>query len=76
MNIAKKRQDALKTTSKNVAHNTADTTGEFIGNKIAYKILKPKAVHDENLIHIEEIFILPEKKRRNIERMETSTIQM
>ena len=33
--------DVLKTTSKKVAHKAAEATGEFIGNKIADKILKP-----------------------------------
>ena len=43
--------DALKTASKKVVHEAVKTTGEFIGNKIADKIVKP----DENLINVEEI---------------------
>ena len=37
-------------------------TGEFIGNKIADKIVKPKPVTDENVGDAEEIIIPPEKK--------------
>ena len=40
--------DALKTASKKVVHKATEATGEFIGNKIANKILKPKHVIDEN----------------------------
>ena len=43
--------DALKTASKKVVHEAVKATGEFIGNKIADKIVKP----DENLINVEEI---------------------
>ena len=32
---------ALKTASKNVVHKAAEATVEFIGNKIADKIVKP-----------------------------------
>ena len=34
--------DALKTASKKVVYKAAKTTGEFIGNKIAEKIVKAK----------------------------------
>ena len=34
--------DALKTSSKNVVLKAAEATGEFIGNKIADNIVKPK----------------------------------
>ena len=40
--------DALKTTSKKVFHKVAEATGEFTGNRIADKIVKPKHVIDEN----------------------------
>ena len=39
--------DALKTTKK-VFHKVAEATGEFTGNRIADKIVKPKHVIDEN----------------------------
>ena len=44
----KKELDTLKTASKKVVHKPAEATGEFIGNKIADKIEKPKPVIDEN----------------------------
>ena len=34
--------DALKTGTKKVAYKVPEATGEFIGNKIADKIVKPK----------------------------------
>ena len=34
--------DALKIASEKVVRKAAEATGEFIGNKIAGKILKPK----------------------------------
>ena len=36
-----------KTASKKVVHEVAEATGEFLGNKIADKILNPKYVIDE-----------------------------
>ena len=45
--------DALKTASKKVVHEVAEATGEFIGNKIADKIVKPKHVIDENPRNVE-----------------------
>ena len=51
--------DALKTAFKKVVHKVADGTVEFIENKIAYKVLKPKRVPDVNSINVEE-------KARNI----------
>ena len=44
--------DGLKTTSKKVVHKAAGATGEFLGKKIADKIVKP----------VEEIIIPPEKR--------------
>ena len=40
--------DALKTVSKRLVHKAAETADEFIENKIADKIVKPKHVIDEN----------------------------
>ena len=40
--------DALKTVSKRLVYKAAETAGEFIENKIADKIVKPKHVIDEN----------------------------
>ena len=50
--------DALKTASKKVVHKVAEATGEFIGNKIADKTVKPA----ENLQDVEEIIIQAEKR--------------
>ena len=47
---AKTGLDALKTTSQKVVHKAAEATGDFIGNKIVDKIVKP----DENLRDVEE----------------------
>ena len=45
--------DALKADSKKVVHKAAKATGEFIGNKIADKIVKQNLVFDENLRNVE-----------------------
>ena len=42
--VAKTGLDALKTAPKKVVHEAAEATGRFMGNKIAYKMVKP----DEN----------------------------
>ena len=60
-NAAKTGLDALKTTSKKLFHKAAEATGEFVGNKIAYKIAKPKLVLDANLRYVAEIVIPLEK---------------
>ena len=57
--------DALETASKKVWHKASEATGEFIGNKIANKIVKPKLVIDENSRNVEEI-IIPTEKRKKI----------
>ena len=56
----KTRLDALKTPSKKVVHKAAEAIGEFIGNKIADKIVKSKPVSDANSRNVEEIIIRPE----------------
>ena len=59
--------NSLKTTSKKVVvHKRAEATGEFIGNKIADKIVKQKPVIDENSRNVKEIIIPSEKKGRHI----------
>ena len=54
--------DALKTASKKIVHKVAEGTCEFIGNKIADKIVKAKPAIDENSKNIEEVIIPPEKR--------------
>ena len=80
-NIAKKYRkqlldkglDALKTVSKKTVHKAAETTGEFIGNKI----LKQKLVIDKNSRNIGKIIIPPEnKRRRSIKCVKTSIIKV
>ena len=57
--------DALKTVSKKSVSRAAAATGEFIGNKITYKIGKPKPVPDENSRNVGEI-VIPPKEREEI----------
>ena len=54
--------DAAKTASKKVIHNAAKVTGEFIGNKLADKVVKPKPVPDINSRDVDETGIPPEKR--------------
>ena len=63
--VRKTGLDALKTATKKVAHKSAEATWEFIRNKIAYKIAKPKHVAQENAIAVEET-IIPFEKRVEI----------
>ena len=58
---AKAGLDALKIASKKVVHKAA---GEFIGSKIAGKILKLKPVSDDDLKDAEEKIIPPEKREK------------
>ena len=62
------RLDALETASEKVIHKLAQAAGEFIGNKIVDKIVKPK--------NIEQIIIPSEKRRINIEWIITSIMKM
>ena len=55
--------EALKTASKKVVHKASEATGEFIGDNIADKTVKPKPVPGENSRNVEEIVIPPEKKQ-------------
>ena len=54
--------DAAKTVSKKLIHNAAEVTGEFIGNNLADKVVKPKPVPDINSKDVEETLIPPEKR--------------
>ena len=65
---AKAGLDDLKPTSKYVVHKAAEAAGEFIWNKIANKIVKPKPVSDQNLRDAEEIIIPPEKREEIISK--------
>ena len=61
--------DALKAASEKVVHKTTEGTGEFIGNKIAEKIVKSKHVIDENPRNVEEIIIAPEQKEEKFNEL-------
>ena len=66
---AKAGLDLIKSASKIVVHKAAEKTGEFIGNKIAEKIVKPKSVSDENLRNIEEMIIPPQKRKEILNKL-------
>ena len=59
----KSRLDALKTAYKKVMHKAVEATGDFIRNKIADKIVKPKPITDANSRNVEEIVVQPEKRK-------------
>ena len=61
--------DSLKTACKKVIHQAAEATGEFIGNKIAYKIVKPNHVIDKNPRNIEEIIISLGKREEILNKL-------
>ena len=55
--------DAAKTASKRVVQNTAEATGDLIGNKIADKITSAgKSKKDDKTKKVEEIYIPPGKR--------------
>ena len=54
--------DAAKIASKKIIHKRAEAKGEFIGNKIAEKCLKPKPMSETNSRNVEEMNISPEKR--------------
>ena len=60
--------DAAKTASKQVVQKNAETTGDFIGNKIADKITSPgKTKSKEKEDERQGIYILPEKRQQIID---------
>ena len=62
---AKTGLDALKSASKKVVYKAAEGTGEFIGNKITYRIVKP----DESSRDVEETVIPPEKREEVLSKL-------
>ena len=54
--------NALKTATEKVVHKAPEATGEFIGNKVADKIVNQKPVTVKNARTVEEIIISPEKR--------------
>ena len=71
----KTRVDPLKTASQKVTHKVTEGTGEFIGNKIVDKTLKPKPVPDVNSINVEEIVIPPEKREEILNELEKKKLK-
>ena len=61
--------NALKSVTKKVAHKKAEERGEFIGNRIADKLVKPKPVLDENSKNDKEIIIPPEKREEILKKL-------
>ena len=61
--------DAPKIASKKVAHKVAETTSEFIGNKIINKTVRPKPLPDENSMNAEEIIILLKKRQEILKEL-------
>ena len=56
--------DALKNNSKKVVHKTPEARGEFIGNKNADRIVKPKLATEENSRNVnEQLFHLKKEKK-------------
>ena len=53
----------METACKIVIHETAEASGELMGNKITEKILNPKPVPEMNSRNVEEIVIPPEKRQ-------------
>ena len=54
--------DALKIAARKVPHKAAEATDEFIENKIADKIVKPKPLTVENSRNVEKLIISSEKR--------------
>ena len=70
MDIATKTElDALKTASKKVAHKAVAAMVEFIGNKIADKIVQPKPAPDVNSRNVEEVIIPPEQREEILNKL-------
>ena len=61
--------DALKIAPKKVVHKAAEATGEFVGKKIADKIVKPNPISAENSRNVEEIVISPEKREEIVNKL-------
>ena len=60
---------ALYIASKKVVHKAAKATGEFIGNKIADRIVKAKPLSAENSRQVEVIIIAPEKREEILKEL-------
>ena len=63
------RTKCCKNCFQKVVHEAAEATGEFIGNKIADKIVKLKPAIDENSRNVEEIVIPAEKIQKILNKL-------
>ena len=74
-NIYKKfigyRTRCFKNWFQKIVHKVAETIGEFIRNNIADAVAKSNDVKIVNAKPADEVIIPPEKKRKNIEQIET-----
>ena len=61
--------DTLKSVSKKIVHKTAEAIGEFLGNKIANKIIKRKLVHETNSRNVEKIVIPPQTTKEVLNKL-------
>ena len=70
LDIAVKTElDALNNASKKVVQKAAETTGHFIGNKIAEKTVKQKPIPDENLTDVDKIIIAPQQREEMLNEL-------
>ena len=63
-----------KTASKRVIHESAEAAAEFLGNKIADKIVKVKPVINENSRNAEQIIVHQKRIKTIIINMELCKI--
>ena len=64
--VTKTELDAFKPVIKKVAHKAAQKTEEFIGNKIAVKIVKPKPVNPMNSRNVGKIVTHTREEREEM----------
>ena len=61
--------DTIKNCFQKVFDEAAEATGDFIGNEIVNKLVKPKPVIDENSGIVEELVIPPEKRQEILKKL-------
>ena len=71
-NATRTNRDAIKTASKKVVYERTEVGREFIGIKIADKIVKQKPISDMNWRTFEEIVILPKKREKILNKLRQS----
>ena len=68
-NATRANLDAIKTASEEVVYEITEVGREFIGIKIADKIVKQKPISDMNWRTFEEIVILPKKREEILNKL-------